>query len=351
MLRRFSPTFVEPASASPRAVPALAGRGRHAALHRPRRGVTLLELLIVISMIVILTAISIPALRYALEDRKTREASRILDGYFAGAQARAAGINRPVGVWIERNANGANSAISLFMAEVPPPYTGDVENARAKITAVGAGPGGFGTAGTAEFDTSSLFLPTLVRNGDLIRFDYKGPYYVISNAPAAGAAAPFQLNFSHPSAPRPSTIGGQAITAYQIVRQPQRSSVGSQELPRNVVIDLTYSGLGASGIEFQAASATDTTPIVVLFSPTGRVDSVFAQNIAATPTNSIYFLIGKDDQLGSANLNDPASLWVTVGYRNGSVTSSENGVDPAGAPNTVDQARRFARRAQTMGGR
>ena len=147
---------------------------RSISIHRPR-GLTLVELLMVISIMVILMAVAIPRIRPAFQDRNIREASRQVNAFFSAAQARAAGTGRPVGVWMERRADtldgGRVHSVQLFMAEVPPSFTGAIWNERVQV------------ASTGVIGFSLLDLPileSLIGIGDAfsIRFDHKGPAYV-----------------------------------------------------------------------------------------------------------------------------------------------------------------------------
>ena len=71
---------------------------------RQRSGMTLIELLVAISILVIIAAILVPQLRFASADRNIREASRMVASLFAEASQRA--INDGVaGVVIDRNPN------------------------------------------------------------------------------------------------------------------------------------------------------------------------------------------------------------------------------------------------------
>ena len=99
-------------------------------LHPFRRGVTLVEMLIVISIIVILTAASLKLIAPA-DDRRVREAARAVNVYISSARSRAIEIGRPCGV-IFRRATGTNfptASTVLDQCEVPPPYAGDTTDA------------------------------------------------------------------------------------------------------------------------------------------------------------------------------------------------------------------------------
>lgn len=254
---------------------------------KTRAGVTLVELLVAIGMILALLAVALPTLKAALSGRRHREASRIVNTFCYAAQAEAARKQLSVGVWIERHSNSiespdivsANQCFRLYTAEIPPPYSGDSVGATARIT----GPG------TATF-TNSAGITYLCGLGDSIRFNHKGPYYTVTNI-AAGPT----VSFTHPSAPFPRTG---SVVPYTVLRQPMKSSASSIELPKTTTIALSESGIGASGVQFGAGSAGDQTPVVIMFNPNGGIDRVYYQNIFVRPLGTVHLMIGKDGEEG-----------------------------------------------------
>ncbi|MCA9202937.1 MAG: prepilin-type N-terminal cleavage/methylation domain-containing protein, partial [Planctomycetales bacterium] len=173
---------------------------RNTSRPRPQRlGMTLIELLVVVVIVVLLLAVALPLAKPAFKDHKISEASRAVAGYISGAQARAAEIQRPVGIGIERmhatmgilpaaqTANGNATAIRLFLAEEPPPYVGDAIGARAYIQEVTTTP----PIPSPSIRYYAIYFPgnspsvnQLVSPGDRIRFDFKGAPYSIVSAPA-----------------------------------------------------------------------------------------------------------------------------------------------------------------------
>ena len=103
-------------------------------LHPSPSGVTLVEMLIVITIIVILTAASLKVLTPA-EDRRVREAARAVNVYISSARNRAIEIGRSCGV-IFRRANFTNfptASTVLDQCEVPPTYAGDTTGAVVRV--------------------------------------------------------------------------------------------------------------------------------------------------------------------------------------------------------------------------
>ena len=88
-----------------------------------RSGVTLLELLVVILILLMITAAAIPLIAPALDNRRMREASRLASTFISGARSRAIQTGRETGVQLLRF-NGNPYATTLAYVEVPPPYGG-----------------------------------------------------------------------------------------------------------------------------------------------------------------------------------------------------------------------------------
>jgi prepilin-type N-terminal cleavage/methylation domain-containing protein len=316
-----------------------------------RHGMTLVELLVVVTILVILIAVAVPAMRPQLKDRKLREASRQLNTFIAVAKAKAIETGRPHGIAIARDPNNNDASFQIFLAETPIPFAGEFQGVKATL-AQGAAPVGY--AGQASFPDSQ----DLVKVGDFIQFDYKGPRYLISGAGVVGANK--QVTFAPASGqtyPRLVNASG-AEAPFQVFRQPVRSGGQPLTLPTGTVIDLAYSGIGYSGIEM----AGTTGDIILTFTPGGSVDRLL--NVPFTMPGTVHLLIGRTDQtpflqpdFSKSNLIDGTTSWVSIGHLTGTVTTSENAFAPTGAFSASDASailvasRRIAQEKQTMGGR
>lgn len=369
---------------------------------RPRgpHGMTLIELLIVVTIMTILLAVAIPRIRPAFQDRNLREAARQVNTFFAGARARAQAVGRPVGVWIEqidRTESGARAAQRLFMAEVAPPFSGSILGARVTadpvpITlAAPPHPPAFAGVPLARLyfwtdagmpnPGDAAMLATLVEIGEVftIQFDHRGASYPGIRVPdtSGDPYSPFTFLIPIPGGVPPGTSHPSSVPAapatglpFAISRGPTRSAVNPITLPADAVIDMAVSGVGSMGNEFNPVVATPAvqTPVIITFSPNGNVDYVFAGNRSYRPFGAIHMLIGRRaevvnpatanmaDPTLEANLTNPANLWVTIGHRTGRIVTSSNmetrNMPPATTvPDRIWAARDAARKSISKGGR
>ena len=136
---------------------------------------TLLELLIVMVILMMITAAAIPLLAPAVQNRRMREASRMVSSYISGARSKAIESGQPVGVMIERS-NGQPYAMTLSYVEQPPPYSGDTTGALCTVHPAGGN--------TFNVNFVSGINQSLVQVGDQIQFGFQGPLYQITASAA-----------------------------------------------------------------------------------------------------------------------------------------------------------------------
>lgn len=194
-----------------------------------RRGVTLVELLVVIALLVMITAVTVPAVAPSIRQRRQREAARLVSSYIAGVRSRAIETGRPAAVVIERfnpglasttgttsqavpsiaqtvaaqqaagTANLQPFSMYLSTAESPPPYSGDFTGSVVDVTAPPTNslnkpdqwpPGPSTTFGQSYPSQVTMVLRGTIQDnwqaqnirvGDGIRFNYQGPIYYFDN--------------------------------------------------------------------------------------------------------------------------------------------------------------------------
>ena len=154
------------------------------------RGMTLVELLVVIVILTTVVAAAIPIMAPSNVERQLREASRTLNTFITGAQARSIASGRPYGIALKRlsqetdtdgNPNNPHDdrgvCLEVFYVEQPPAYTGYDRNSRVCITVlrqVGLVSIRFMTQGPIQNDRlpagwdADLFPIGMIRPGDVI---------------------------------------------------------------------------------------------------------------------------------------------------------------------------------------
>jgi type II secretory pathway pseudopilin PulG len=303
----------------------------------------LVELLIVVLIVTILTAAVVPVMSPALQTRKIREAARGVSTFLAGARARAAQTGRPVGVTFVPLAANNQASMLLYLAESQPPYGGDAYGATGTLQL--DGPSGSGYTLTATMDTNS-FNDTLVKPGDLIQFNHQGFLYSITNV--SGGTLTLYVDPKGARLPW-SSSGPSADLEYTVYRAPRAgASSDPYQLPDGIIVDLAGSGEGDSGVFTLSAN-----PVTILFSPGGRIDTIFDNNGTARPAaGSVFLLIGKNETQGSQNWNDTSAdlahlenMWVAISSTGGQVTVAEMG--PGGS---LPAGRAIAATGQSKGG-
>lgn len=323
-----------------------------------RHGVTLVELLVVVGIMLILATITIPAMRPLTEGRRIREAARAINVFFGRARSRAIESGRPCGVMLERLQRQPDACVVLRQAEVPPPYSGDVMGAVVWPFLPPFPPPLDPTVRILRIRFPSELADGLIRRGDSIQLNNQGPWYTIIDYPepsgpdldfpvdpvtqyiqfSAGTDGDGDLWIeSHWLAIRLNTVGVAAIppfsapVPFQILRQPIASAGAPLQLSRGAVVDLAASGLDRQR-PFQlvdpGAPANPPVnplplpvplppgdprswPVIIMFSPNGSVDAVYhyelqydasgtvtgARYAARHAVEPIHLLVGKWERI------------------------------------------------------
>jgi prepilin-type N-terminal cleavage/methylation domain-containing protein len=309
-----------------------------------RRGATLIEMLVVITILVILAGAALPLMRTAVSGSRPRETARAVNVYFSSARNRALETGRPCGVMLTRMDNRPGASMVLQQVEMPPPYAGDSLSSAAQLQVAY----GSGTATvTATMDAG--FNATLVSVGDLVQFNGQGPWYTVGGVNATTITASINLSAGQ-LLPWPTASLSPPVP-YQILRQPRSSATTPLQLPMGMAVDLDYSGTDAASF-----GSTDNFPVYLLFSPHGSLDRVGFGGLTPDPViYPIYLLVGRGDKVGDTtnpNWQDFNNIWVALNPQTGMVTTAPV-VSAAGnaVPASVSDSRGAARTAYSMGGR
>ncbi|MCS7306702.1 MAG: prepilin-type N-terminal cleavage/methylation domain-containing protein [Thermoguttaceae bacterium] len=302
-----------------------------------RTGLTLVELLVVVTILVMLTAVVIPVLTPSLESRRMREAARQVNLYLNRARSMAMEKKRPVGVWLQRRSDLPQAVTQLFLVEELFPAS---------------------VASNARIDTSSgnvVFTNYTPQRGDYLQVNFQGPFWQVTTDSAPYGLRPIGLaRTSLPVTPP----GGLPIQVRRMGPDSfHRSLAAALELPAGVAVDTTYSGVGDDS-RFNQTNAPGA--VLIMFSSKGEIDSVGWFTHSGNQTGyqrqtvqePIYLLVGKLNRIpqgedGQTNLRDLGNLWVVVMPQTGVVRTAELAANTG----TVADARRIARQQPTMGGK
>ena len=293
----------------------------HGIHSQQRSGMTLLELLVAIAILVIIAAILVPQLRFASADRNIREASRLVASTFAQASQRA--INDGVaGVLIERNPNiiernpnitdqatgVAYAATSMFLMRRIPRYIGENIGDQAMISSP--------TSVSIPLPLEQTALGT-IRVGDQISFGNQSQLrFIITDLNEAGsnldltlAQSPFGNPPNNPS-------------EFVIYRQPRRLASSRVDLPTGYLVDLRLSGELANPNTSFFALDTSAESVTYLFNGRGNIDRFFYTDSGGArlnqfPTQPAYLMVREfnpedNGETIQSVLNSELSMWVTV---------------------------------------
>ena len=315
--------------------------------HR-RRGMTLIELMVVVLILGLLSVAVLPNLANTGDARKVREAARSLSSFIASAQSQAIGSRTASGIWIDPlpNQMGANwISLDIAMTEVPAPYAGDTTTAGIEsLTPPAATLLGQSSSATPVF-TGGFNLPAppspayqIRLAGSAVWFDF---YPLTLTIQMRTSINQTPQNTTWPTTTTSSPIG------YEIVAAPVRSSSTSLTFGDGVAIDLTNSFIGTSPI---LNSGTPPPPPRILFDASGR-PSFLINGAAATRipmSETVFLLVSSIESIQSGtSLTEPGSYWIAIDPRGGVPKVAE--VKPQGL--TIRDSQEYIRKGLLQTGR
>ncbi|MCI0331956.1 MAG: prepilin-type N-terminal cleavage/methylation domain-containing protein [Planctomycetes bacterium] len=316
---------------------------------RPRGGLTLIELLVVIIILTTIVAAAIPILTPADDDRSKREASRGLNTFITGAQARAISLNRPVGIALKRLSQDTKRpedrgvCLEVFYVEQPPPFCGFDPTSSAMVALDNGPTGGAGQVLIRFVTRAGLPDPlpgNTIRRGDVVevsgtkyRLTDDEPNYIdpvtgfyspnAGNPPGTLVAVPMNdtgqmLNVKYDNQGyeigTPNAINVPFYTSpapYKILRQAMPTSDEPYQLPEGTAIDLRASGVGYRDYFYWPGAHDNDEGVQIMFSPEGTVSRVAFSRIPndavpfdKTVVDNVYLLVGKRENVPPAAGSD-----------------------------------------------
>ena len=367
------------------------------------RALTLVELLVTISIMALVVAISLPMVKPMMESNKTKSGADIVADFLAQARNRAIEEGRPVGVTFERILDYADGNVypyngaSVLMRQVaePKPLSGFVKDVRVAVDNTGQIT--FWTWDNTALQwginpTELNYWTKLVHPGDQIQFDAKGPKYDLSGPTQIDMGLAAERNLVPPI--HFDSLGLPQPALFKVFRKPQQTTVAPTmappvAMPEGIVVDLDCSGMGKNPPrdrskvvtppelgrawcdDFSAANQSDRNSVTIMFSPTGEVDKVYYSSMTGSitsdiPTGPVFLNIGiweragfwmedgghwyisndylPDDADLTRNYHDMNNYWVTLFPRTGAVRINRLSDNSSSrlASGAIEDSRKFA---------
>ena len=301
-----------------------------------RLGVTLIEMLVVVAIMMFMLTIAAPMFRPDQDGAVARDTARALNAYIQEARAKAIATGRPCGVAFIPFENYPSACVVAQQVECPPLYTGETYDSTVTVS-------DNGNNLTLKFNDAST---NWTQAGNMIRLGSRGVWYQMTSATAC------ELQKGDKTRPdsdfRPWTNDGSWKTTYEIQAVPisqaknYLQSIGMAEpfkVIRGSAIDLYYSKVGETAI-----NNSSNNPIIIMFNPTGEVGLCY--NLSATtpptdlsattpPTDTIHILCGQWDRSlikpqeikpedGLWNYQTFDSYWIKIDPSTGNSTIEQN---------------------------
>ena len=328
-------------------------------------GMTLVELLVAVSIMVLLVAVSVPMFKPMLDSQKSAGGARTVA--LALQRARVLAMEdgtKSCGVAFDRftEGNENNVSVVLRLLRNATDYTGvgyrvKVVNGNIRFFEFISGSWIDITGGSTSFEAE---WDRNVRGGSSIRFGRQGRTYELDANNNRLLAAPFR-NLYHPrdvdaaGDPLVHPVTGNPIfyppVEFTVKQPPRPRLIPPVVMPRGTVVDMQHSGFGRTGRQFSFGNNQPSVnyPVAIMFLPTGAVDKYIFYNSSGAlqegiPRSPIHFCIGEWERAislghedGRSNIQMASNFWVTVHPRTGAVRTSE--MKPSA---NLDDARTFA---------
>jgi prepilin-type N-terminal cleavage/methylation domain-containing protein len=326
------------------------------AVRRSPIGMTLVELLIVMSIMVLLAAIALPSFKTVVESKKTSQSALVAKSFLEAARIKAISKGRDVAVVLERLSNltsdgvSVNQCIRMSLAEVLAPYRGDIESSKVDLSVlddnfesnrINGIPDRYRQDGTSWWDGIAtvnkgvIYLDQnpsasyFVNIGDQIAFnDSNQRFEIIYVAPNTitntiefhfGNCMKVDLDsrtgveyveWSHNLPDMPIAKLSEGPHRFAIYSRPRRLFSKPMVLPKGSCIDLSLSGSGRSGTELCPKPGNNSaTPVYLVFSPNGGLSAQFygfdAVASRKVSLDDVYLFVGRFEQV--VNPYNPAA--------------------------------------------
>lgn len=257
-----------------------------------RKAITLVELLVVISIIVMLMVTILPRVCMDSETRRINNAARVVATVLQSAQYRAVETGRPCGITLVEDTDNPGAARKFQQVEVPSNYSGETTEAQVAVTKLPT-TGPFVrlrlTASNLEMNTS------LIQQGDMLRLNHQSHWFVVQQIQESGGTVQLVVQTRTPMQPNDLPPYPFPV-AFEITRQPISTVHEPTLLPGKTAVDLASSGWDRKLMQYGG-------DLTVLFHPSGKVSKVYYKDASgrseAIPEGDVFLLVGLISQTPS----------------------------------------------------
>ena len=342
-------------------------------------GMTLVELLVVVAIMVLLLAVSVPMLRPMLDSQRSSEAAKVLASTFQQARMKAIQERVYYEVHLIPFQNATTTAIELRLQRGGTRSYVNPDRVRVRVENGAIIPYLFDGITWQRTDWNSpVESPDLMaarrhfeENGE-IQFNYIGRQFRFFGI-ADGNPNPRNPRLDSPYDGLNLPEFPQEAMEYRVTqRDVAMSWLPPVVMPHGTIVDLVFSGGETVDFDGNPKTPANLRPIdippsfssgdsvVVVFSPAGHVDSLRINGVPRRVNEMLYFCVGEwarqvgldsagnfrslaDD--GRTNRDVPSTYWVTLHPKTGGVRIAENNVAVHSETELgkLDDARRFAR--------
>jgi prepilin-type N-terminal cleavage/methylation domain-containing protein len=321
-----------------------------------RKGMTLVELLVVVAIIGVLLAVSVPILRPMLESRKTSNAAQVLAGAFNHARTKAIREQNSYGIRLipydEKTAPTACVQLYLqkgVLIDVMNPPDIQVKVEQGVIVPY--------RLETDEDDGTKTWQQVDWTEIEDVRKDFEEGERIQFSRLGRSFAYSKDKNVLYPDKTPMKNLTLPEYMGYRITKPLETGiTLGWRPptvMPRGTIVDLAFSGGEGEKKEIPIAfSSGDEVEVIVMFSPAGDVDQLYVNGESPEEVNEmLYFCVGDWDRQvnakgktladdGNRNIETPSTYWVTLHPKTGEVRIAENFPSD---DDDISKARKFAR--------
>jgi prepilin-type N-terminal cleavage/methylation domain-containing protein len=323
-----------------------------------RRGMTLVELLVVVVILGLLGVATLPTINTSGPKRRLRDAATAVESHFNQTISKAVGARTGSGAWMQATGTAGTAPTTTLSfcgggTEAAGTATLKLTSPTAAHCEVSLSPS------FATLTGSTSYLHGTPPNGCLIRF--AGFPYEYTFADANTLSLPGSATTSGmmwPAASNGTYSGTTSPLPVILSIPPGKTTGGKTVLGGNTCVDLTWSTIGVLGYSQAYDIPSNAAPLIITYDSLGRAKSVIYQKAGGSvqqrrldPRTPIAILVGLQDQVGQPQIAIPTdenpgtnwqrsdAWWVVIDPRTSTTFRVENAPNSA----TLEAAQRFIR--------